>query len=118
MRIFQVLLFLMLISGCVQHQKLEGLDVASIEKSSLELLTRYPQNIVLNLEDLQTSLLVLNPQAVRIDETGIYISLEKLFVEESGLFIPRLGYSPDLSMGLDPSFKLLKSRTYSYLVKG
>ena len=118
MRIFQLLLIILVLSGCVKHHSAEDFDVVLIENSAIELLNSYPRNSIIKLEQLPLPLSQLRPYYVRIDETGIYITLDELFVSESGLFIPHDGFTPDLSNGLDPSFKLLKNRTYSYLVKG
>ncbi len=118
MRIFQILLFMFILSGCVEHHSADDFDVILIESSAIKLLDSYPQNSIIKLEQLPLPLSQLKPYYVRIDETGIYITLDESFVSESGLFIPRNGFTPDLSNSLDPSFKLLKNRTYSYLVKG
>ena len=118
MRVFQLLFIILILSGCVKHHSVEGFDVTSIESSAIKLLESHPQNSIIKLEQLPLSLSQLKPYSVRIDKTGIYITLDESFVSESGLFIPRNGFTPDLSNSLDPSFKLLKNRTYSYLVKG
>lgn len=108
-----------MLSGCVKHHS-EGDfdDIALIEKSAIEILDTHSNNSIVNIEELPLPLSKLKPYYVRIDETGIYIKLDESFVSESGIYISREGYAPNLSDGIDPSFKLLKNRTYSYLVKG
>ncbi len=118
MRIFKVLFVIMILSGCVKHHSVDNFDVNSIESSALKLLELHPNNSIIKFENLPLSLSQLKPYYVRIDATGIYIKLDESFVSESGLFIARVGFTPDLSQGIDPSFKFLKGKTYSYLVKG
>ena len=118
MRIFQLFIVILILLGCIKHHSVGDFDVASIENSAITLLDSYPSNSIVKLEELPLPLSKLKPDYVRIDETGIYIRLDESFVSESGLFISHSGYTPDISEGLDPSFKLLKNRTYSYVVKG
>ncbi|WP_445359093.1 hypothetical protein [Microbulbifer sp. ANSA005] len=118
MRIFQLLILIFILTGCVKHHSEDEFDIDLVEKSAIEILKSNPGNSIVNIEKLPLSLSKLKPYSVRTGETGIYITLDKSFVSESGIYISRTGYTPNTSEGLDPSFKLLKSRTFSYVLKG
>jgi hypothetical protein len=68
-------------------------------------------------KQLPDAIKVLKPIKVILRDEGLYIILEKTFVEESGLFVPRNSDRTFLEQG-DPSYKLIGDSIYSFHIKG
>jgi len=116
MRNSLVILVILILVGCVKHHAAQEFDLDKVEEASLEILESDIKTIQIN--ELPSILSELEPIHVRIDKTGVFIQLDNLFASESGLFISRDNFVPETSAGVNPSFRLLKNRAYSYVIKG
>ncbi|OZG71341.1 hypothetical protein BTA51_20525 [Hahella sp. CCB-MM4] len=111
---------MLLLSGCVGHYEATDFDLVELERA-LVSLSDTDLSISNKVGEIPKSqwpeaIVKLNAEAVRKDETGIYVRLDSNWVEESGVFFPTV--PEKFSSSSDPSYKALSDRLYSYYVKG
>jgi len=120
MRIRIVLFFLILLSGCVKHPNIKNIDVVAVVKAAFEIYIQTTDVVFIPEEEIPEAIRKLNPVEVRVEATGVYITLDRLFSEESGLLISKpFGSMKSISGNFRgfPEIKRIQGITFTY-VKG
>lgn len=117
-RIVLIVIVTVVLSSCVGHHNAQDFDIAKLKEATTELkaiATQYESSIPPQL--WPSYLNTISAKDVYLLDTGIYIQLDRFYVEESGLFIPLSDEDID-STKKDPSYILLIDDIYSYHLKG
>jgi hypothetical protein len=113
---------LMLALGCDNRVELSPSQVLELERDCeiLASTVRVPMKAELHLpvEAFPPALAALHPEAVYINEEGIYIRLKSKFVKESGFFYLRRYSVISPAESTDPSFERVGTQLYRYRIRG
>ena len=114
-----LLVFVVLLIGCVDHPDVTNIDIETIERQAQSISQKSGFGI-LDESEIPEAIKQLNPKEVEVSNTGIYIVLSRGFGKESGLFwSPYFGGGAITSMGSDssgfmPEFKHLSGNMFTY----
>jgi len=100
--------------ACSKPLDAELFDLEAIERDSIAII----QSESISLDELPESISNLNPEHLRLDDLGLFITLNSFLVSEEGLFVLRVRTVAHTTTGADPEFKKLSKNVYSYSVKG
>ncbi|WP_444933196.1 hypothetical protein [Microbulbifer sp. JTAC008] len=118
MRKSLILLCMFFITGCIQQPELSEKQLVLIRAEAEELLLLSPNPKFYIDYSGQSNIKKLKPERVYVTKDGLYIELHSSFSTETGLFVPRDGVNIDTGEGLDPAYRELKNKVYSYEIKG
>jgi hypothetical protein len=121
MRALLVGFLLFALVGCSRGPALDQAARQSVAAEAAVLLAAAPANgLAISIPQSQwpKAIRSLEPQDVRADAIGLYVSMGAVFTQEWGYFIPRneAAFSP--MVGGDPSYRGLGDGVYWYGVKG
>ena len=112
-------MFLMLatsLSGCFQTEISEERASLIVEQSRMIFESNNGLSSVAVVK-WSPAITELNPEAVLVDGTGLYIRMWSLMAAEEGYFVPRSAEFSS-SLGTDPSYELLYPNFFSYEIRG
>ncbi|WP_105200416.1 MULTISPECIES: hypothetical protein [unclassified Pseudoalteromonas] len=120
MRISLILLLVLVLSACVDHPEVKGLDIVSIEQTAETLRAgAQSESTTLTEDQIPAAIKALKPKEVRVDNVGVYIVLQRNPLQESGLYIsPLWGGITSVSGGANwmPEMKKVQGITYTYIL--
>jgi hypothetical protein len=122
MRAFIVGFLAFALIGCSRGPALDQAARQSVAAEAATLFAAMPANegpgISIPQSQWPKTIQSLEPQDVRANAIGLYVSMGSVFAQEWGYFIPRdeAAFSP--MVGADPSYRGLAEGVYWYVVKG
>jgi len=114
-----LLFFIASLTSCTSHYESDSFDIDSVNQAFIELKlvsTAYEYRVPKS--EWPPCLKDIEAKEVHIGKQGIFIELDRFFVDESGLYSPFDNESKKVSKGEDPEFKYLAKSVYSYHRKG
>jgi hypothetical protein len=111
------------LASCSDTRNLNPTEVWNIILAGDALMEQFPtvpgQVIHPERDDWPAALMLLSPEAVSVEVTGVHIRLDSFFVEESGLYVLAATVRTEPpGRGADPSYERVAPRLYRYKVKG
>lgn len=107
----------LLLTACCRIPELTDNQATIIQEQGVALLQQLELGAV-EREAWPAAISALNPEALRIEEDGLYIVIGILFVEEWGFFVTRDGVDFVPTVGGDPSYSRISGRLFEYRVAG
>lgn len=105
-----------LIALCSCIRGYEHLNFEEIEREAIMLFqdTAYGQGKIEMLPDYMSYTRSLDPDSIYLSNDGVSYTLDRGFLETTGIFILKKGY-PDRGTDQDPSYRLMSGQTFKWL---
>jgi hypothetical protein len=105
-----------ILAGCADDTRLSEAQIRLLEQQTSILMGTSLRDV--QKEGWPDIAIVLGAEAVRVQQQGVEVVMNKFFVQESGFLVRRAGVGIDTNPGSDPRFVHLGGNTFAYRVKG
>lgn len=106
------------IINCGDEIKISDQQAGKIKGEARQILKATPSNENNINVDKLSFIKSLDPKSVDVRSDGLYIVLKSFFAKESGIFIPREGFTVNTESGVDPSYEPIVTDIFYYRIKG